>query len=162
MSPDKLTVNEALSGYYGVLLNKARTVGLTDTEKLLSADLEAVSFSATSTFDQKLDSIFDNVREEFDACGMTFDENKSYAFYLDTSVFKFSVSGGTDEENALIEKVLNTSNYITNNTLAVLSALWNHRQEDGSYNPWMIDHLMCKDAVPIFGITSVSEDYIQR
>lgn len=162
LSSDELTSKEVFSGYYSVLLNKARTVGLSDTEKLLSADLESVSLSATSTFDQKLDRIFDKVREEFKACEMTFDEEKSYAFYLDTSVFRFSVSGGTDTENALIEKVLNTSNYTTDNFLAVLAAIYNHRQEDGSYNPWIVDNLACKDAVPIFGVTSVSVDYAQK
>lgn len=162
MSSDKMTVNEVLSSYEGVLLNKARTVGLTDTEKLLSGKLEDTSFGATSTFDQKMDHIFDKVRAEFEACGMTFDESKSYAFYLDTSVFRFSVTGGTDEENALIEKVINTSNYIEDNFLATLGAIYNHRHEDGSYNPWIVDELQTKDAVPVFGVTAVSTEYDQK
>ena len=43
LSSDELTRKEALSGYYSALLNKAVTVGLNDTEKLLSADLERTS-----------------------------------------------------------------------------------------------------------------------
>lgn len=161
LGSDELTQNSIFSGYESVLRDKAVTVGLNDTEKLLSARLEAVD-NANSTFDQKMNRIFDKVRSEFEANGMTFDENKSYSFYLDTSEFRFVVSGGTDEENALIEKALNTSNYSEDNFTEALGAIYNHRQEDGSYLPWMVDTLRCKDAIPIFGVVSVSMDYAQK
>ena len=161
LSSDELTQNSVFSGYESVLRDKAVTVGLSDTEKLLSASLEAVD-NANSTFDQKMNRIFDKVRSEFEANGMTFDENKSYSFYLDTSEFRFVVSGGTDEENDLIEKVLNTSNYSEDNFTEALGAIYNHRQEDGSYLPWMVDTLRCKDAIPVFGVVSVSLDYAQK
>lgn len=161
LSSDELAQNSVLSSYGVVLNDKAATVGLNDTEKLLSAKAEEVDY-ANSTFDQKMNRIFDKVRQEFEANGMTFDENKSYSFDLNTSEYRFIVSGGTDEENALIEKVLNTSNYTKDNLLATLSAIQNHRQEDGAYVPWMVDSLRCKDAIPIFGIVSVSEDYVQK
>lgn len=161
LGSDELTQNSVFSGYESVLRDKAVTVGLSDTEKLLSASLEAVD-NANSTFDQKMNRIFDKVRSEFEANGMTFDENKSYSFYLDTSEFRFVVSGGTDEENALIEKVLNTSNYSEDNFTEALGAIYNHRQEDGSYLPWMVDTLRCKDAIPVFGVVSVSLDYAQK
>lgn len=161
LSSNELTQNSVFSGYESVLRDKAVTVGLNDIEKILSARLEAVD-NANSTFDQKMDRIFDKVRSEFEANGMTFDENKSYSFYLDTSEFRFVVSGGTDEENALIEKVLNTSNYSEDNFTEALGAIYNHRQEDGSYLPWMVDTLRCKDAIPVFGVVSVSLDYAQK
>lgn len=161
LSSDELAQNSVLSSYGVVLNDKAATVGLNDTEKLLSAKAEEVDY-ANSTFDQKMNRIFDKVRQEFEANGMTFDENKSYSFDLNTSEYRFIVSGGTDEENALIEKVLNTSNYAEDNLLATLGAIRNHRQEDGAYVPWMVDSLRCKDAIPIFGIVSVSEDYVQK
>lgn len=162
LSSDELTRKEALSGYYSALLNKAVTVGLNDTEKLLSADLERTSNCTSSTFDQKMNQIFDKVRAGFKANGMVFDENKSYEFYLDTEVYRFSVVGGSDEENALIEKVLNTSNYSVDNLLDTLSAISNHRQEDGAYLPWIANILGCKDAVPLFGVVSVSVDYAEK
>ena len=161
LSSDELAQNSVLSSYGVVLNDKAATVGLNDTEKLLSAKAEEVDY-ANSTFDQKMNRIFDKVRQEFEANGMTFDENKSYSFDLNTSEYRFIVSGGTDEENALIEKVLNTSNYAEDNLLATLGTIRNHRQEDGAYVPWMVDSLRCKDAIPIFGIVSVSEDYVQK
>lgn len=161
LSSDELTQNSVFSGYKSVLRDKAVTVGLNDIEKFLSARLEAVD-NANSTFDQKMDRIFDKVRSEFEANGMTLDENKSYSFYLDTSEFRFVVSGGTDEENTLIEKVLNTSNYSEDNFTEALGAIYNHRQEDGSYLPWMVDTLRCKDAIPVFGVVSVSLDYAQK
>ncbi|MDE6259292.1 MAG: hypothetical protein K2M42_00250 [Oscillospiraceae bacterium] len=161
LSSDELAQNSVLSSYGVVLNDKAATVGLNDTEKLLSAKAEDVDH-ANSTFDQKMDRVFDRVRSEFEANGMTFDENKSYSFYLDTSRFQFVVSGGTDEENSLIEKVLNTSNYTEDNLLATLGAIHNHRQEDGGYVPWMVDSLRCKDAIPVFGVVSVSVNYVQK
>lgn len=62
LSSDLPTVKTALSGYESVLREKARFCGLSDTEKLLSANLEETSFNASSTFDQKMDRLFDQVR----------------------------------------------------------------------------------------------------
>lgn len=162
LSSDLPTVKTALSGYESVLREKARFCGLSDTEKLLSANLEETSFNASSTFDQKMDRLFDKVRQEFEDQGMVFDESKSYSFHLDTSTFQFSVSGGTETENALIEKVLNKSDYTGNNVLTALNAIYNHRHEDGSYNPWNADKLSCKEGISTFGVASVSADYAQK
>lgn len=161
LSSDYSVQSSVLSSFGVVLNDKAATVGLNDIEKLLSAKAEEVDY-ANSTFDQKMDRIFDKVWREFEANGMTFDESKTYSFELDTSEYRFIVSGGTDEENALIEKVLNTSNYTEDNLLATLGAIHNHRQEDGAYVPWMVDTLRCKDAIPVFGVVSVSVDYVQK
>lgn len=163
LSSDTLAQNSVFSSYEVVLSDKAATVGLNDLEKLLSAKAESVG-DANSTFDQKMDRIFDKVRLEFEANGMTFDENKSYSFELDTSEYRFIVSGGTEEENSLIEKVLNTSNYTEDNLLATLSAIYNHRQEDGAFVPWIVDRFRCsiKAAIPAFGVASVPLDYAQK
>lgn len=163
LSSDKLAQNSVFSSYQVVLNDKAATVGSNDIEKLLSAKAEEVDY-ANSTFDQKMDRIFDKVRSEFEANGMTFDENKSYSFDLDTSEYRFIVSGGTEEENSLIEKVLNTSNYTEDNLSAALGAIRNHRQEDGAFVPWMVDVFRCniKAAIPVFGVVSVSVDYAQK
>ena len=161
LSSDYSVQSSVLSSFGVVLNDKAATVGLNDIEKLLSAKAEEVDY-ANSTFDQKMDRIFDKVRREFEANGMTFDESKTYSFELDTSEYRFIVSGGTDKENALIEKVLNTSNYTEDNLLVTLGAIHNHRQEDGAYVPWMVDTLRCKDAIPVFGVVSVSVDYVQK
>lgn len=93
---------------------------------------------------------------------MVFDESKSYSFHLDTSTFQFSVSGGTETGNALVEKVLNKSDYTGNNVLTALNAIYNHRHEDGSYNPWNADKLSCKEGISTFGVASVSADYAQK
>ena len=163
LGSDTLAQNSVFSSYEVVLSDKATTVGLNDLEKLLSAKAESVG-DANSTFDQKMDRIFDKVRLEFEANGMAFDENKSYSFELDTSEYRFIVSGGTEEENSLIEKVLNTSNYTEDNLLATLSAIYNHRQEDGAFVPWIVDGFRCsiKAAIPAFGVASVPLDYAQK
>lgn len=161
LSPNEQDQFQVFANYEVVLFNKA-AFGLSDTEKLLSARAEEASFSSTATFDKKMDRIFDKVRAEFEANGMTFDESKSYAFSLDTSVFKFSVSGGTDAENDLIEKVLNKNDYTGQNLLNTLSAVYSHRQEDGSFLPWIADGARSQEAVLAYGVTSVSKDYAKQ
>ena len=161
LSPNEQDQFRVFTNYEVVLFNKA-AFGLSDTEKLLSARVEEASFSAAATFDEKMDRIFDKVRAEFEANGLTFDESKSYAFSLDTSVFKFSVSGGTDAENTLIEKVLNKNDYTGQNLLNTLSAVYSHRQENGSFLPWIADGARSQEAVLTYGVTSVSKDYAKQ
>ena len=161
LSTDEMLQNSVFVGFETVLRDKAATVGASSIEKLLSGRVEDVD-EANDTFDHKMNRIFDKVRLEFEANGMTFDENKSYSFYLDTSEFRFAVSGGTDRENTLIEKVLNTSDYSSDNLFATLGAIRQHRQEDGGYVPWAIDNLRCKDMIPVLGVVSVSTSYAEK
>ena len=102
------------------------------------------------------------IQREFEAAGMTFDASKKYSFHLDTSVFQFTVSGGTEDENALIEKVINTSNYHEDHFQTTLAALYSHRLPDGKYTPWRADNFRHQDAIPVYGIASVSKDYAQK
>lgn len=161
LSTDEMLQNSVFAHFETVLRNKAAAVGASSIEKLLSGRVEDAD-EANNTFDQKMNRIFDKVRLEFEANGMTFDENKSYSFYLDASEFRFSVSGGTDQENALIEKVLNTTHYSSNNLSDTLSAIHQHRQEDGGYVPWMVDYFRCKDMIPVLGVVSVSTSYAKK
>lgn len=135
------TVNEVQAALDSVLLRKARTTGLTDTERILSARYARTEFFAHATFDDKAQPVLEQFEKAFQENGLEFDKNKSYSFSLDTSDFTFTVTGGTAQENALMEKVINTKNiwghsYDTDNINTVINALLYHRREDGSYNPW--------------------------
>lgn len=162
LSSNPSDVDQALIGYDAVLRRKAATFGLTENERLLSARAESVELSARGTFDQQMASVFQAIETEFKNEGMEFDRNKSYEFSLDTSVFKFSVSGGTEEENAIIERVINTSNYKADHLHTTLTALYDHRHTDGKYNPWKVEDLQNKEAVPVYGIASVSREYSEK
>lgn len=162
LSSDESTAYQALLGYESLLLKKARTFGLTETEQFLDARLEQRHLGAMGTFPEKMEPVLDAIEAEFEQAGMHFDHSKSYSFSLDTTSFRFSVSGGTEEENTLIEQVVNTSNYHTDHFLTTLAALYSHRHEDGKHNPWTAEKLMYKDSVPVYGITSVEVDYAKK
>ena len=162
MNPDSTVADQVFIGYNGVLNKKACTFGLTDTERLLSGKAEEIELAATGTFNQQMGPVMQAIQREFEAAGMTFDARKKYSFHLDTSVFQFTVSGGTEDENALIEKVINTSNYHEDHFQTTLAALYSHRLPDGKYTPWRADNFRHQDAIPVYGIASVSKDYAQK
>lgn len=95
-------VSQVLIKYYNILNGKAKTSGLTDTERLLSASIEQTEKAAQKTFDEKMEPIRTSLEKE------VFAQNKVYSFSLDTSTFAFSVSGGTAEDNAKMEQAINT------------------------------------------------------
>lgn len=162
-SSDPQTVNQVLIYYENVLSKKAQVSGLTETERLLSLHLERLELSAQGTFHDRMESVLTNIEKGFNDLGIPFDKSKLYSFTLDTTTFKFSASGGTDRENALIEQIINTSNYKENNLGAALAALYAHRYDDGSYNPWAVDSLPYKDeVVPKYGIASVPHEYAEK
>lgn len=165
LSSDEVAVADILSSYDYYLYTKASTFGLTEEERLMGVRYETSELAGTGTFDQKMAPMLRKIEAAFEEAGMCFDREKSYSFYLDTSTFDFSVSGGTDEENALIAKVLNTSNYRENNELYVLGALESHRQPDGKYNPWTVERKRSpqfKIGIPVYGISVVTEEYSQK
>lgn len=149
--------------YSCILTKKAKTEGLNDTERLLGAEFERLELYSQGTFDDKMKPVQKNIEEGFAGLGLEFDKSKSYAFHLDTSTFKFSVSGGTDRENALIAQILNTSNYMMDNLSTTLTALSFHRRDDGKYNPWMLDKVPCpEDNIPRHGVASASPSYTAK
>lgn len=163
LSGDQYIADQVLSGYEAVLNQKAKTSGLTENERLLSSSLERMDLISNGTFDDRMAPIQKQIEQGFKDAGMTFDKSKSYSFSLDTSNFKFSVTGGTDEENALIEKIINKSHYSGDNLFTTISALYGHRQEDGKYNPWMVDSLPYKEeTVPKYGIATNNDEYNQK
>lgn len=140
-SQDKEISGQVFFAFDSVMVNKARTTGLTDTERLLSAWYTQIDFATHATFDDKVQPVLGQIEKEFQENGLEFDKNKLYSFNLDTSDFTFTVSGGTEQENELMAKVMNTKNiwghsYDTDNMNTVINALLSHRREDGSYNPW--------------------------
>ena len=135
------TVNEVQAALDSVLLRRARTTGLTDAQRILSARYGRTEFFAHATFDDKVQPVMEQFEKAFQENGLELDKSKSYAFFLDTSDFTFTVTGGTEQENALMEEVINTKNiwghsYDTDNMNTVINALLYHRREDGSYNSW--------------------------
>lgn len=163
------TVNQVQSALDSVLLHRARTTGLTDAERILSSRYGRVEFASHATFDDKAQSILGQVEKEFEENGMEFNKNKSYSFSLDTSDFSFKVSGGTEQENMLLEKVVNTKNiwghsYDIDNMNSIINSLLYHRREDGSYNSWSIavSHLNNEEKaqeIEKYGIGDAPQEY---
>lgn len=107
-------IDQVFFKYYGILNEKAKTSGLTDTERLLSASLERAEKAANRSFDEKLEWVKNTIGEEF------FDHNKEYTFSFDSSTFTFSVSGGTTEENEKIEQTISSRSDMIQTALAAL------------------------------------------
>ena len=168
-SQNQQTVSAVLFGFDEVMVRKARTTGLTDTERLLSTWYAQIDFASHATFDDKAQPILGQIEKEFQENGLEFDKNKSYSFSLDTSDFTFTVSGGTEQENALMEKVMNTTNiwghsYDTDNVNKIINSLLYHRREDGSYNSWSIavSHLNNEEKaqeIEKYGIGDAPQEY---
>lgn len=153
-SEDGQTIAQVDLAYHNMLVSKAQSEGLTETETLLSGHLEWVNFIEQSSFDQRMESIKQDIDQALQEKGMNLDHSKSYSFSLDTSNFTFSVSGGTDEENAMISDIINSSE----NLVQSLSAMYGHKKEDGqmvseaytdkmsklipAYNQWSVENYM--------------------
>lgn len=170
-SQDKEISGQVFFAFDSVMVNKARTTGLTDTERLLSAWYTQIDFATHATFDDKVQPVLEQIEKKFQKNGLAFNKGKDYSFSLDTSDFTFAVSGGTEQENELIAKVMNTKNiwghsYDTDNTNTVLYALLNHRREDGSYNPWSSAAQMDTEAkvaeVKEHGIAEAPKEYVAK
>lgn len=160
---DEKTVDEVLFNYEGVLNQRARTCGLTDTERLMSASQARIELRAQGTFHEQMSTILDELRNGFREEGLVFDEEKEYSFHLDTSTMRFSVTGGNDQEKDLIEKILNTSNYKKDNFLKTLSALYNHRCENKMYTPWAAESAKDKpNMIPQYGVADIPETYTKK
>ena len=123
-----------LTSYKSVLARRACSTGLTDTERLLGARLERMEQTARGSFHQRMLPVLKAIEKGFSDAGLSFDCKKSYSFRLNTPEFTFSVSGGTDRENALIEQVINTSQLKT-----AVSAFCGHWKEGRTTNPRMAE-----------------------
>lgn len=126
-SPDPLTSAQVLLEYQHLLAGKAKAEGLTDTEKLLDSNLERADSMAQGTFHERMKWIQKEIEQAFQEKNLSLDPSKSYAFHLDPSNFTFSVTGGTEEENAVIADIVNASQ----NLAVTLTALSNHKGENG-------------------------------
>lgn len=158
-SNDRNTSAQVLFKYDAILVRKARTEGLTETEKLLDSRLERISTVSQGTFNERMESIQKEIEESFRKENMCVNSSKTYSFHLDTSNFTFSVTGGTDRENWMMANIINNSK----NLLETLSALYGHRREDGQYNPWVIEDLPYKDELlQTNGVASVSNEYMEK
>lgn len=158
-SNDRNTSAQVLFKYDAILVRKARTEGLTETEKLLDDRLERISTVSQGTFNERMESVQKEIEESFRKENMCVDSSKAYSFHLDTSNFTFSVTGGTDKENLMIANIINSSK----NLLETLSALYGHRREDGQYNPWVIEESPYKnELLQKNGVALVSKEYTEK
>lgn len=158
-SNDRNTSAQVLFKYDAILVRKARTEGLTETEKLLDSRLERISTVSQGTFNERMESVQKEIEESFRKENMCVDSSKTYSFHLDTSNFTFSVTGGTDKENWMMANIINSSK----NLLETLSALYGHRREDGQYNPWVIEESLYKnELLQTNGVASVSNEYMEK
>lgn len=163
---DSFATELVMFEYDKVLTEKAQTVGLTDTERLLSGRITDIEDRLMGTFNDKMEPVYAEIKKAFSEKGMEFDTNKAYEFSLDTSDFTFSVTGGTPEENALIEEVINRDPVVHtefNPSKTALIALYNHRRDDLSINPWNIKSLSYPEKqTSAYGVASVSGEYNEK
>lgn len=158
-SNDRNTSAQVLFKYDAILVRKARTEGLTETEKLLDSRLERISTVSQGTFNERMESVQKEIEESFRKENMCVDSSKTYSFHLDTSNFTFTVTGGTDKENWMMANIINSSK----NLLETLSALYGHRRDDGQYNPWVIEESPYKnELLQENGVASVSNEYMEK
>ena len=143
----------------GVLARKARISGLTEEEAFLDAGLAKESKYWQSTFDERMKPVKDEINSALKDAGIELDESKSYEFHIDASSLKFTVTGGDEKENALIEKIVNEQ------CGKVISALYMHRREDGKYNAWNVARLPKDEQAYVkkkYGIASTSPAYEKK
>ncbi|MDE7218004.1 MAG: hypothetical protein K2O45_00010 [Oscillospiraceae bacterium] len=126
------------------LARKAKRERLTDVERLLSGFAAEHEKATWQNFDERMDSVENLIKDQFNEAGYSFDVNKKYQFYLDTKTFTFSVTGGTAKENELIANAINThprESYKFDPLHTALMAMYGSRREDLSYNPWQTSTL---------------------
>lgn len=70
--------NQVLCSFDSVMVEKAKTIGLTDTEKLLSIRYEQIDFASHATFNDKMASVLQDIKEAFDKEGLSFDSSKYF------------------------------------------------------------------------------------
>lgn len=166
LSGNAQTVGEVLFAYHDLLITKARTCGLTETERFLQPDAKALELRERGTFQERMQPVLDEIEQGFQEAGMTFDREKSYSFHLDTSTFTLSVSGGTEDENSLINQIVNTWSYsnLGKQTFhTIMDAFYSHRPDNMQYNPWMTDNLIFGDELlPKYGIANVPRAYTDK
>ncbi len=163
---DSFATELVMFEYDRVLTEKAQTVGLTDTERLLSGRITGIEDRLMGTFNDKMEPVYAEIKKAFSEKGMEFDTSKTYEFSLDTSDFTFSVTGGTPEENALIEEVINRDSAVHAGfkpSSTAIVALYNHRRDDLSINPWNVKSLSYPEKqTAAYGVASVSGEYNQK
>lgn len=172
MSADKDTVNQVLFAFDGVMVRRARTDGLNDTERFLSKRYERIEFTSHATFQDKMESIAASIEKKFRENGLTLDSETSFTFSLDSESFTFSVSGGSDAENRLMEEIVNTTNifghsYDEDNVGQIIRSILFHRREDGSYNSWVtgissMDPALLREEMKKNGIANVPSEYSEK
>lgn len=172
MSADSKTVDQVLFAFDGVMVRRARTDGLNDTERLLSKRYESIEFTSHATFQDKMESIAASIEKKFRENGLTLDSETSFTFSLDSESFTFSVSGGSDAENRLMEEIVNTTNifghsYDEDNVGQIIRSILFHRREDGSYNSWVtgissMDPALLREEMKKNGIANVPSEYSEK
>lgn len=78
-SEDGQTIAQVDLAYHNMLVSKAQSEGLTETETLLSGHLEWVNFIEQSSFDQRMESIKQDIDQALQEKGMNLDHSKSYS-----------------------------------------------------------------------------------
>lgn len=166
-SGDQFAEDEVLGEFSNIIYQKSFSAeGLTDVERLLNGRAAKHEADSKATFNDRMVPVYDEIKKKFSEKGMVFDTNKIYEFSLDTSTFTFSVTGGTDEENALIEETINYdpfSNVYFNPFHKTICALYFHRRDDLSINPWRLQHMRNpEEHAARYGVGSVSAEYNKK
>ncbi len=157
---------EVLVAYSNILTHKAQTCGLTETERFFDVHTAELEMRVRGTFEERMEPVLANIEKGFQDAGKEFDREKAYSFYLDTTTFTFKVSGGTEDENALMEQLINwkgnknTEKYTFD---MAMSAFHYHRAPDLKCNPWLTDKLSYRDeVVSQYGVANVPRSYTQK
>lgn len=166
LSGNQSATNQVMIEYQNLLARKAQTCGLTETERFLSEDYADLEMRVRGTFEERMEPVLANIEKGFQDAGKEFDREKAYSFYLDTTTFTFKVSGGTEDENALMEQLINwkgTKNTEKYTFDMAMSAFHYHRAPDLKCNPWLTDKLSYRDeVVSQYGVANVPRSYTQK
>lgn len=141
-----------------------KTQRLTEEERFIFPEAANYERAHWQNFDERMTSVENEMRRELDRAGFSLDMDREYQFYLNTENFTFSVNGGTEEENRLIETIINRNpreGHVFNPLKTTIYALYFHRQSDLSYTPWRAGDTSPED-IAKFGVAKIPESYTQK
>ena len=157
-------INIVYSALDTFLIHKAEREPLTDVERLLSKRAVQTEKYIWQTFDGQMKDIQNKINSQLGEDGFNLDIDKEYQFYLNSD-FTVTVKGGTAEENARLESLLNArprESYKFDPLREMVMALYFSRPDSMGISPWRAG-ATSNELLGQYGIASgIPESYIQK
>lgn len=161
---DAPPLNHVYSALDTFLVHKAEREPLTDVERLVSKDAARTEKYIWQTFDGQMKDTQNKINSQLGEDGFNLDIDKEYQFYLNSD-FTFTVKGGTTEENARLESLLNThprENYKFDPLHEMVMALYFSRPDSMGISPWRAG-TASNELLEKYGIASgIPDSYTQK